>query len=181
MIVAFFTVLLVLGTRLSTRVDGALTVLKIGIVLFVVIAGFFYVKTSNFTPFIPPEQPASSVRGASASGAMMQPLWQWMTGMKPTVYGVPGILSGAALVFFAFLGFDVVATASEETKDPGHNVPRGIALGMSLVTVLYMLVAVVTTGMVSYKQLAKADSPSLATGFELAGPPGRRKSFRWAS
>ncbi|MFR0568735.1 amino acid permease [Bifidobacterium apri] len=168
-IVAFFTVLLVLGTRLSTRVDGALTVLKIGIVLFVVIVGFFYVKASNFTPFIPPEQPASSVRGASASGAMMQPLWQWMTGMKPTVYGVPGILSGAALVFFAFLGFDVVATASEETKNPGRNVPLGIGLGMTLVTVLYMLVAVVTTGMVSYKQLAKADSPSLATGFELVG------------
>ena len=168
-IVAFFTVLLVLDTRLSTRVDGALTVLKIGIVLFVVIVGFFYVKASNFTPFIPPEQPASSVRGASASGAMMQPLWQWMTGMKPTVYGVPGILSGAALVFFAFLGFDVVATASEETKNPGRNVPLGIGLGMTLVTVLYMLVAVVTTGMVSYKQLAKADSPSLATGFELVG------------
>jgi APA family basic amino acid/polyamine antiporter len=85
------------------------------------------------------------------------------------MYGVPGILSGAALVFFAFVGFDVVATASEEAKDPHRTVPRGIFMGMCLVTVMYVLVAVVTTGMVSYKQLAKADSPSLATGFELVG------------
>lgn len=168
-IVAFFTILLVLGTKLSTRIDGVLTVLKIGIVLFVVIVGFFYVKASNFTPFIPPSQPASSVSGATVSTQMSEPLWQWFTGMQPTVYGIPGILSGAALVFFAFIGFDVVATASEEAKDPRKNVPRGIGLGMLVVTILYILVAIVTTGMVSYKDLAKAKNPSLATGFELAG------------
>lgn len=169
LIVTFFTVLLVVGTKISARVDGALTILKIGIVLFVVIVGFFYVKASNFTPFIPPSQPASSVPGASVTGVTSEPLWQWATGMSPTVYGIPGILSGAALVFFAFIGFDVVATASEEAKDPRRNVPRGIALGMVLITVLYILVAIVTTGMVSYKDLAKAKSPSLATGFELVG------------
>lgn len=168
-IVAFFTVLLVFGTRLSARVDGALTVLKIAIVAFVVIVGFFYIKASNYTPFVPPSQPAGSVPGAAASGIMGQPLWQWATGLQPSIYGVSGILSGAALVFFAFIGFDVVATASEETKDPHKNVPRGIGLGMLLVTVLYILVAIVTTGMVSYKDLAKAASPSLATGFELVG------------
>ncbi|WP_010081803.1 amino acid permease, partial [Bifidobacterium longum] len=84
-------------------------------------------------------------------------------------YGVPGILSGAALVFFAFIGFDVVATASEETKNPHKNVPLGIGVGMLLIIVMYMLVAVVTTGMVSYADLAKQDSPSLATAFELVG------------
>ena len=98
-----------------------------------------------------------------------QPLWQWATGMTPTVYGVPGILSGAALVFFAFLGFDVVATASEETIDPKRNVPLGIGFGMGLIVVMYTLVAIVTTGMVSYKDLAKQSSPSLATAFELVG------------
>ena len=85
------------------------------------------------------------------------------------MYGVPGILSGAALVFFAFIGFDVVATASEETKNPHKNVPLGIGVGMLLIIVMYMLVAVVTTGMVSYADLAKQDSPSLATAFELVG------------
>ena len=137
---------------------------------FVVIVGFFYVKASNFTPFIPPSEPASAVSGGSlAANSLNQPLWQWATGMAPSVYGVPGILSGAALVFFAFLGFDVVATASEETINPKRNVPLGIGAGMTLIIIMYTLVAIVTTGMVSYKDLAKRDSPSLATAFELVG------------
>ena len=147
-IVAFFTTLLVFGTKIGARVDGAMTVLKIAIVFFVVIVGFFYVKASNFTPFIPPSQPASTVEGSSAvTGVMTQPLWQFATGMTPSVY----------------------ATASEETKNPHKNVPLGIGVGMLLIIVMYMLVAVVTTGMVSYADLAKQDSPSLATAFELVG------------
>ncbi|KAA8822672.1 amino acid permease [Bifidobacterium vespertilionis] len=170
-IVAFFTTLLVFGTKIGARVDGAMTVLKIAIVFFVVIVGFFYVKASNYTPFIPPSEPASASAGATSavSGEMTQPLWQFVTGMTPTIYGVPGILSGAALVFFAFIGFDVVATASEETINPKRNVPLGIGVGMALIIVMYMLVAIVTTGMVSYKELAAQDSPSLATAFELVG------------
>ena len=169
-IVAFFTVLLVFGTKIGARVDGALTILKIAIVLFVVIVGFFYVKASNFTPFIPPSEPVASSDAASGvSAAMNQPLWQWFTGMMPTIYGVTGILSGAALVFFAFLGFDVVATTSEEAINPRKNVPLGIGVGMGVIIVLYTLVAIVTTGMVSYKDLAKQSSPSLATAFEMVG------------
>ena len=170
-IVAFFTTLLVFGTRLGARVDGAMTVLKIAIVFFVVIVGFFYVKASNFTPFIPPSQPADTVQTASSevTGIWAQPLWQWATGMTPSIYGVPGILSGAALVFFAFIGFDVVATAAEETDNPKRSVPLGIGTGMLLIIIMYVAVAVVTTGMVSYRDLAKADSPSLATAFELVG------------
>lgn len=169
-IVAFFTVLLVFGTKIGARVDGALTILKIAIVLFVVIVGFFYVKASNFTPFIPPSEPVTSSDAASGvSAAMNQPLWQWFTGMTPTIYGVTGILSGAALVFFAFLGFDVVATTSEEAINPRKNVPLGIGVGMGVIIVLYTLVAIVTTGMVSYKDLAKQSSPSLATAFEMVG------------
>ncbi|PLS32043.1 amino acid permease [Bifidobacterium margollesii] len=170
-IVAFFTTLLVFGTRLGARVDGAMTVLKIAIVFFVVIVGFFYVKASNFTPFIPPSQPADTVQTASSevTGIWAQPLWQWATGMTPSIYGIPGILSGAALVFFAFIGFDVVATAAEETDNPKKSVPLGIGIGMLLIIIMYVAVAVVTTGMVSYRDLAKADSPSLATAFELVG------------
>lgn len=168
-VVALFTVLLVLGTKLSARFDGVLTVLKIGIVVFVIIVGFFYIKAENYTPFIPPTEPATDVPGASVPGIMGQPLWQWVSGMQPTIYGIPGILSGAALVFFAFVGFDIVATTSEEAKDPSKTIPRGIGLGMLIVIVLYILVAIVTTGMVSYKDLAKSKSPSLATGFEMVG------------
>lgn len=167
-IVAFFTALLVLGTKIGARVDGALTVLKIAIVLFVVVVGFFYIKADNFTPFIPPSEPAAS-SDSGVSAVMNQPLWQWATGMTPSIYGVAGIISGAALVFFAFLGFDVVATTSEEAVNPKRNVPLGIGVGMGLIIVLYTLVAIVTTGMVSYKDLAKQASPSLATAFEMVG------------
>lgn len=167
-IVAFFTALLVLSTKIGARVDGALTVLKIAIVLFVVVVGFFYIKADNFTPFIPPSEPAAS-SDSGVSAVMNQPLWQWATGMTPSIYGVAGIISGAALVFFAFLGFDVVATTSEEAINPKRNVPLGIGVGMGLIIVLYTLVAIVTTGMVSYKDLAKQASPSLATAFEMVG------------
>ena len=167
-IVAFFTALLVLGTKIGARVDGALTVLKIAIVLFVVVVGFFYIKADNVTPFIPPSEPAAS-SDSGVSAVMNQPLWQWATGMTPSIYGVAGIISGAALVFFAFLGFDVVATTSEEAINPKRNVPLGIGVGMGLIIVLYTLVAIVTTGMVSYKDLAKQASPSLATAFEMVG------------
>ena len=167
-IVAFFTTLLVLGTKIGARVDGALTILKIAIVVFIVVVGFFYVKAENFTPFIPPSEPAAST-GSGVSAVMEQPLWQWATGMAPSIYGVTGIISGAALVFFAFLGFDVVATASEETINPKKNVPLGIGVGLGLIIVLYTLVAIVTTGMVSYKDLAKQPNPSLAVAFTMVG------------
>ena len=107
-VVAFFTALLVCGTKIGARVDGALTILKIAIVLFVVIVGFFYVKAENFTPFIPPSEPATAT-GSGLAATMEQPLWQWATGMTPSIYGIAGIISGAALVFFAFLGFDAPA------------------------------------------------------------------------
>ena len=98
--------------------------------------------------------------------------------MAPSIYGVTGIISGAALVFFAFLGFDVVATASEETINPKKNVPLGIGVGLGLIIVLYTLVAIVTTGMVSYKDLAKQSDPSLAVA---SAPTGPRRSSASAS
>ncbi|MCW0930246.1 amino acid permease, partial [Streptococcus anginosus] len=89
------------------------------------------------------------------SANLEQPLIAWATGQPVTMYGIAGIFSGAALVFFALLGFDVVATASEEAEDPKRTIPRGITLGLGMVIVLYILVAIVTSGMVSYKVLAQ--------------------------
>lgn len=162
-VVGAFTALLVLGTKLSTRVNAVFTVIKVGITLFVIVVGFFYVKAENYSPFIPPAQPAESESG------LHQPLFAFLTGMEPTMYGVVGILSGAALVFFAFIGFDVVATTAEETRDPQRAIPRGVLGGLALVTVLYVLVTIVVTGMVSYAELAASDSPSLTTAFVLVG------------
>ena len=162
-IVGLFTTLLAIGTRLSAKVNSVFTIIKVGITLFIIVAGFFYVKAENYSPFIPPSQPAPGKTGLD------QPLFAFLSGMEPSTYGIVGLLSGASLVFFAFIGFDVVATTAEEAKDPQRTIPRGILGGLALVTVLYVLVTVVVTGMVSYKDLAASGSPSLTTAFVLVG------------
>jgi APA family basic amino acid/polyamine antiporter len=162
-IVAVFTTLLAIGTKLSTRVNSVFTVIKVGITLFVIVVGFFFVDASNYSPFVPPSQPAPE------QSALEQPLVGFLTGLEPTTYGVMGLLAGAALVFFAFIGFDVVATTAEEAKDPQRTLPRGILGGLAIVTVLYILVTLVVTGMVSYTELAESDAPSLTTAFILVG------------
>lgn len=163
LVVGVFTALLAVGTKLSTRVNSIFTIIKVAITLFVIVAGFFYVRADNYSPFIPPSQPSESASG------LEQPLFGFLSGFDPSQYGVMGILSGAALVFFAFIGFDVVATTAEETKDPQRAVPRGVLGGLAIVTVLYILVTIVVTGMVSYTDLAASDSPSLTTAFVLVG------------
>ncbi len=162
-IVGVFTTLLALGTKLSTRVNSVFTIIKVAITLFVIVVGFFYVNTANFSPFVPPSQPAPE------RTSLEQPVFAFLFGLEPTAYGVIGVLSGAALVFFAFIGFDVVATTAEETKEPQRTVPRGILGGLAIVTVLYVLVTIVVTGMVSYTELAEAETPSLTTAFVLVG------------
>lgn len=162
-VVGVFSTLLALGTRLSSRVNGVFTVLKVGITLFVIVVGFFYVRAENFSPFVPPSQPSPT------GSALHQSLFSWLLGAPPSTYGVAGILSAAALVFFAFIGFDVVATTAEETRNPQRTVPRGMLGGLAVVTVLYILVTVVVTGMVPYTDLAASDDPSLTMAFILVG------------
>ncbi|NJC23249.1 APA family basic amino acid/polyamine antiporter [Arthrobacter pigmenti] len=164
-IVAIFTLILVLGTKLSARVNNVFTIIKIVIVLFVIVVGFFYINGENYTPFVPASEPPVAVEGGWAT----QPFLSFLSGANPAVYGFTGIISGAALVFFAFIGFDVVATSAEEVKNPQKTLPRGIFGGLALVTVLYILVTVAITGMVSYRDLAASESPSLATAFQLVG------------
>ncbi|GAA4658556.1 amino acid permease [Arthrobacter cryoconiti] len=164
-VVSAFTVVLVLGTKLSARINNVFTMIKIAIVLFVIVVGFFYVKAANFSPFIPTSEPAPTTSGSWAE----QPFLSFLTGANPTMYGFTGVISGAALVFFAFIGFDVVATSAEEVKNPAKTLPRGIFAGLGVVTVLYILVTLVVTGMVSYKDLAKEAEPSLASAFHLVG------------
>lgn len=165
LIIAFVTLLLVIGTKLSAHFSLAITIIKVSVVLLVVIVGAFYIKAANYTPFIPPNQ-----AGASASGAD-QSLFSLLTGAAGSHYGWYGVLAGASIVFFAFIGFDVVATTAEETRDPQRDVPRGILASLGIVTVLYVAVAVVLSGMVSYTVLrdAPAGHANLATAFEANG------------
>ena len=164
-IVAIFTTLLVLGTQLSARVGAVFTIIKVAIVVFVIVVGAFFIKVENYTPFIPPAQPTEG----GASDVWAQSLFAFMTGAAPAQYGIFGLLAGASLVFFAFIGFDVVATSAEEVKNPQKNLPRGIFGGLAIVTVLYIGVSLVLTGMVPYTTLAEAEDPSLATAFVAVG------------
>ena len=167
-IVAVFTALLILGTKASARVNNLFTLIKVAITLFVIVVGFTYVDLKNYMPFVPPAQPPVVSHGVTGD-IWGQPMLAWLFGAQPSQYGWLGVISGASLVFFAFIGFDVVATSAEEVKDPQKTLPRGIFGGLAMVTVLYILVTLALTGMMPYTELAKAENPSLATAFISVG------------
>ncbi|MFZ0529749.1 MAG: amino acid permease, partial [Propionicimonas sp.] len=139
--------LVTVGIKESLRVNLALVAVKLFIVLFVIFAGIAFIDPANYDPFVPPAAPS-----AAASG-LTQPLLQFLTGAAPSAFGIGGIFAGAALVFFAYIGFDVVATTAEETKNPQRDLPIGIIASLTICTVLYCAVAIVVTGMVPYDQL----------------------------
>lgn len=164
LLVIVLTVLATVGIKESLRVNLALVAVKLFVVLFVIIAGLFYIKSSNLTPFIPPSIPA-----ADDHASITTPLIQWIFG-APSTFGVMGLVSGASLVFFAFIGFDVVATTAEEAKNPQRDLPRGILGSLAICTVLYVLVCIVITGMVKYTDIS--GEAALAEAFRSVGRPG---------
>jgi APA family basic amino acid/polyamine antiporter len=164
LIIGILTTLLALGTKLSANVSAVITAIKVSVVVLVVVVGAFYIKAENFTPFIPPAE--------SGGSKTEQSVFSLLTGAAGSDYGWYGLLAGASIVFFAFIGFDVVATTAEETKDPQRDVPRGILGTLVIVTVLYVAVAVVLTGMVRYTELkdsAGGEQANLATAFSANG------------
>jgi APA family basic amino acid/polyamine antiporter len=146
-VVLVITGVLCLGIRTSSAFTAVIVVIKVAIVLLVIVAGLSYIKSRNYHPFIPPSgsKPAA---GGSSSTTLAQDL-----GISPGAFGVGGIFAGAALVFFAFIGFDVVATNAEETKRPQRDVPIGIFASLTICTILYIAVALVVTGMVKYNHI----------------------------
>jgi APA family basic amino acid/polyamine antiporter len=161
-IVLLMTTVLVLGIKLSSRVTAVIVVIKVAIVLLVIAVGLFFVKAANYTPFVPPAQPAEP--GASGWDA---PLVQTLFGFTQGTFGWGGVIAGAAVVFFAFIGFDIVATAAEETRNPERDLPRGILGSLAICTVLYVAVSLVVVGMQNYTELS-ADAP-LAGAFAAEG------------
>jgi APA family basic amino acid/polyamine antiporter len=157
------TGVLILGIKLSSRVTSVIVAIKLVIVLLVIVVGIFYVKASNYTPFTPPAQPTKTGSGWTA------PLIQTLFGFAPSTFGVGGILAGAAIVFFAFIGFDIVATAAEETKNPAKDLPRGIIGSLAICTILYVAVSLVVVGMQHYTDLSEA--APLADAFRSVGLP----------
>lgn len=163
-IIVILGLLLLGGIKESMRVNTALVALKLFIVLFVIFAGIGYVRAANFHPFIPAKTPVEST-----TSGLTQPLIQWISGAQPTAFGASGIVAGAALVFFAYIGFDVVATTAEEAKNPKRDIPLGIIGSLVICTILYIAISLVLIGMVPYTQLDP--SASLAKAFTMVGKP----------
>jgi basic amino acid/polyamine antiporter, APA family len=140
-IIALITVVLVVGIRESARVNTALVAIKVAAVLFVIGVGAFYVNPANWRPFAP-----YGLAGLNLFGHTL--LGRSDAGGQPL-----GMLAGAALAFFAYIGFDSVSTHAEEARKPQRDVPIGIIVSLVLCTLLYMGVVAVLTGMVPYSQL----------------------------
>ncbi|MCP9620452.1 amino acid permease [Nocardia otitidiscaviarum] len=161
-IIAAVGVLLATGTKLSSRVSAIAVAIKLGVIALVLVVGATYFKASNLSPYIPPAQESEKAEG------LRQSLFAFLTGSGGTSFGWFGLLSAASLVFFAFVGFDVVATTAEETRNPQRDMPRGLFGSLAIVTVLYVAVSLVLTGMVSYTQL-QGENATLATAFAIHG------------
>ncbi|HMW61251.1 MAG TPA: amino acid permease [Leptospiraceae bacterium] len=143
LVIVFATVILVIGIRESARTNAVIVVLKVAVVLIFVCVGAMYVKPGNWSPFIPEN-----------TGTWGE-------------FGWSGVFRGAAVIFFAYIGFDAVSTAAQESKNPQRDMPIGILGSLAICTILYILVSAVLTGLVSYKQLNVPDP--IAVGIDATG------------
>jgi APA family basic amino acid/polyamine antiporter len=152
-IVLVLTAVAIVGVKLSSRFNAVMVSIKLAVVLLFIGAGAVKIKTANWHPFIPPAAEAPKAANAVEAG---RPLIEVLFGLKPLAYGWMGIGFGAAIVFFAFIGFDVVATTAEETRKPQRDMPIGILGSLAICTVLYVVVSLVLTGIVKYPKLNTA-------------------------
>ena len=133
--------MLVKGIQESAGFNAAMVAIKLAAVLFVIVVGAFYINPANWHPFAP-----YGLTGVSFFGHPL--LGQTNAGGQPL-----GMLAGAAIIFFAYIGFDSVSTHAEEAKNPQRDVPIGIIASLLICTVLYIAVVAVLTGMVPYDQI----------------------------
>jgi len=147
-LVAILTALLVVGIQESARLNNIIVFVKMAIVLLVIGFGFMYVNSANWTPFIP-----------TNTGEFGH-------------YGWSGIVRGAGVIFFAYIGFDAVSTAAQEAKNPQRDLPIGILGSLAICTVLYILMALVMTGLAPYQELNVPHPVFVA--IDKAGP-----ALRW--
>ncbi len=149
LIVIAMSLILMRGTAGSSFVNGLIVFLKIAVILVFVILGWQFIRTENYIPYIPEN-----------TGALGE-------------YGLSGILRGAAIVFFAFLGFDAVSTAAQETRNPRRNMPIGILMSLLVCTILYILFAHVMTGVAHYSEFSGQEGIApVAVAIEHMGTPG---------
>ena len=154
-ITAIVTTVLVVGIRESSRFNNTMVMIKLAVVFVVIGVGAFYVNTANWTPFSPYGLTGVSFFGNTLFG-------QTGPGGEPI-----GMLAGAAVIFFAYIGFDSISTHAEEAKNPKKDVPFGIITSLVLCTLLYIAVSAVLTGMVPYNGI-NIDAP-VSNAFAQAG------------
>jgi APA family basic amino acid/polyamine antiporter len=150
-IVALMSTVLVIGIKESASVNNMIVLLKVTIIFLIVIVGLQHINTDNWKPLIP-----------ANTG-------EWGT------YGWSGVLRGAGLVFFAYIGFDAVSTAAQEARNPQKDLPFGILTSLAICTLLYVIVSAVLTGMVSYTEL-NVPAP-MAYAMERVGAPSWVRLF----
>jgi basic amino acid/polyamine antiporter, APA family len=162
-IVALLSTLLVIGIRESANFNNVMVITKVSVIILFIAIGFMFVKTVNWHPFIPANK--VEVTPISQYGSF----WGWLKAYSQEFgkFGISGVLRGAGVIFFAYIGFDAVSTAAQEAKNPQRDMPIGILGSLGISTVLYILVAIVLTGIVSYTTLNVADP--VAVGVDAMG------------
>jgi len=149
------TWVLVKGIKEATNTNNLIVILKLSAIVFVIVVGVFFVNIENWQPFIPEPEMVTHADGTA----------------KPA-YGIRGILSGAAAIFFAYIGFDVVSTSAGEAINPKKDIPFAIIASLAICTVLYILVSLVLTGMLNYKDITgDALKAPVAYAFDQVGQP----------
>jgi APA family basic amino acid/polyamine antiporter len=156
-VVILITAILVKGIKESARVNAVMVFIKIAVVIFVITIGAFFVMPGNWTPFAPYGYTGLSLFGKTVLG-------QSAAGGQPL-----GMLAGAAMMFFAYIGFDSVSTQAEEAKRPQRDMPIAIISSLVICTLLYIAVSAVLTGMVPYNEI-NIDAP-IADAFSRIGMP----------
>jgi APA family basic amino acid/polyamine antiporter len=162
LIIAVLTVVAVVGIKLSSLVTNVLVIVKVAVCVLILAVGVFYVKASNLTPFIPPSQPP-----AEGADTLHQPIVQAALGLEQSVYGIAGMMTAAAIVFFAYTGFEALANLGEETKNPTKDLRVGILGALGICALLYIGVSIVLTGMIPYTDI-DVGAP-LASAFDDVG------------
>ena len=157
-LVVILMLLVMFGTKLSGRVLATIVSVKLVAVIVVIAIGARHVDTDNYTPFVP-----DVVSGAGARGSVLQSL----LGGAGDAFGVMGIFTAAGVIVFAFIGFDLIATAAEDAHDPRRSMPRAMLAAIGIVTALYVAMAAVLVGLRPYDELG-TDAP-VSDALQAAG------------
>ncbi|MDR1743895.1 MAG: amino acid permease [Dysgonamonadaceae bacterium] len=152
-IVMLLSFVLINGTRKSAVMNNILVILKLSVVFVFIVAGWKYINPANHNPFIIPN-PGETALMEGETG-----FWSFLGSEHFGHYGISGILRGAAVVFFSFIGFDAVSTAAQEAKNPKRDMPVGILGSLLVCTLLYVVFSFVMTGLANYKEFINDAKP----------------------